>query len=389
MSTAVTLWGNIGDLRITAVGWVLPLVISLFCAICNADSKHVITLKIWIPWSLFVIFTALFSDHGNAILRGIILLTPIVVGNVISMYHSEPDDIREYMAFAATLAAFGLVLLGCKALTGDSERHFFLAAESMTTTVLAWIFIHHYFLFRKKYALLLFVLMLSVPILSTSRTATAVSISAIVLTLVPLNLKLRLVLLCCLAVVAAAVFSSPAFKNKMLVQGAKIGGTTEFKDVVQTSGRLKAWDMLIDEIPNALWLGHGSNSTQTFLQAQIDSFDHPHNDWLRLLYEYGLIGTALFLVTVLIQVRTLIRMAKASVSMHGRFACYTAASLFIPFCILMITDNIILYAAYFGNIHFILIGLSYAQYRAEQERQLSSSVGSSTMLPAKLTENLC
>ena len=44
----------------------------------------------------------------------------------------------------------------------------------------------------------------------------------------------------------------------------------------------------------------------------------------------------------------------------ARLFLLTGAGAFIPFALFMGTDNIILYAAFFGNLHFMMLGAGYA-----------------------------
>ena len=116
------------------------------------------------------------------------------------------------------------------------------------------------------------------------------------------------------------------------------------------------------EISKRLWLGHGSNASEELVLSITGySLTHPHNDWLRLEYDYGYIGTGVFILCMLAQVVHAFLMARKS-SGESRILFYAGASAFIPFVLIMFTDNIILYAAFFGNLHFTMLGLAYASY---------------------------
>ena len=97
---------------------------------------------------------------------------------------------------------------------------------------------------------------------------------------------------------------------------------------------------------------------------------HPHNDWLRFLYDYGIVGAGLFLLTVIAQVRHLLKKARMCEGEIRTFF-FGAASTFLPFVLMMFTDNIVLYAAFYGNLQFTIIGLAYAaEKRARLEKVL-------------------
>ncbi|MBW1838150.1 MAG: hypothetical protein JRI99_14680, partial [Deltaproteobacteria bacterium] len=43
-----------------------------------------------------------------------------------------------------------------------------------------------------------------------------------------------------------------------------------------------------------------------------------------------------------------------------RLLFLAGASSFIPFVLIMFTDNIMIYASYYGNLQFTILGLAYA-----------------------------
>ena len=80
-----------------------------------------------------------------------------------------------------------------------------------------------------------------------------------------------------------------------------------------TSGRRYMAEILLIEIAKQPWWGHGANSSEELvLKLSNGQLTHPHNDWLRLLYDYGVVGTVLFLLTMIFQVRHLLKKARHS-----------------------------------------------------------------------------
>jgi O-antigen ligase len=133
-----------------------------------------------------------------------------------------------------------------------------------------------------------------------------------------------------------------------------------------TAGRSRLWDLMTEEIKQKPLWGHGANASENFvLLVTWNTLTHPHNDWLRLLYDYGLIGTSVFAFCLVAQVIHLLKRAKNTFG-ESRILLYAGASSFLPFVLLMFTDNIILYAAFFGNLQFTIIGLVYAAQRTQE-----------------------
>lgn len=106
-------------------------------------------------------------------------------------------------------------------------------------------------------------------------------------------------------------------------------------------GRAKFAQALWNELANAgagqRLLGFGPGAADRFLLV-MGHGDNPHNDWLKILFDYGLVG-----FVVMHGVLYLI----FSSSRWGRiFYVYTA--------ILMITDNVLIYMFYYAFVFFLL-----------------------------------
>jgi O-antigen ligase len=127
------------------------------------------------------------------------------------------------------------------------------------------------------------------------------------------------------------------------------------------------WDAMNYEIGKEPWFGHGANADEVFLLRLLGSHAHPHNDWLRLTYNYGYVGVILFGITLLIQLFHAWKRGRNSAG-DTRTLFYSGASSFLIFSLFMISDNIIYYAAFFGNLQFTILGLAYASYAGANAR---------------------
>ena len=112
-------------------------------------------------------------------------------------------------------------------------------------------------------------------------------------------------------------------------------------------------------ISENLYFGHGANSSELFVSKLTGGLTHPHNDWLRLLFDYGYVGTIIFALTLIVQLFHMLKRAK-NLTGESKILFYTGASTILSFVLFMFSDNIILYAAFFGNLQFALIGAAYA-----------------------------
>ena len=132
-----------------------------------------------------------------------------------------------------------------------------------------------------------------------------------------------------------------------------------------TSGRKSINDFLVARLDQAYWFGYGANTTEAISLA-IAGVTHPHNDWLRIRYEYGLLGLLIFALTLLTQMNHALRRVHRLRSSGAAIFLYVGAGAFVPMVIFMFSDNVILYAAWFGNLQFAMLGLGYAALRTAQ-----------------------
>ncbi|MBO3457595.1 O-antigen ligase family protein [Aetokthonos hydrillicola Thurmond2011] len=72
---------------------------------------------------------------------------------------------------------------------------------------------------------------------------------------------------------------------------ATVGGVQ-----VNTSGRNDAWQVAYASAIESPWIGKGPGSVTNALVASGSNINHPHNDYLRIFHDYGLIGLILWLL---------------------------------------------------------------------------------------------
>ena len=121
---------------------------------------------------------------------------------------------------------------------------------------------------------------------------------------------------------------------------------------------------MIAGLDEAFWLGHGANTSEA-ISVAFSEVTHPHNDWLRLRYEYGLLGMLLFVLTMLGQMGHALKRLRRMPPAAAIFL-RVGAGAFLPMALFMFSDNVILYAAWFGNLQFAMLGLGYAALKSVQ-----------------------
>jgi O-antigen ligase len=149
-----------------------------------------------------------------------------------------------------------------------------------------------------------------------------------------------------LAVLAGAVFYFKPL-NERFFEGdvsLSVGGVG-----VNVMGRLTVWSVLLAAFLDAPALGHGVGSSRDLIEEHYSgSIIHPHNDYIRVLYEYGVVGLFFLLWGLGNLVWSTWRQwhnAERFQSAHSWLHC-AAFLLLLIYCILMMTDNLMVYNAF-------------------------------------------
>jgi O-antigen ligase len=297
------------------------------------------------------------------------LLCPVIVGTAVSAFHIREIQVRGFLELIRlfVLGFFIMVIIKSGLLfTGILPHAIGFAPQSTTAALLCAIFAVGYSI-KRKTDLYLWIMGLAIPVIGLTRMAIIAAGVTIPFTFASLKIKKRLVLLTIIATMSVALFYTERVQRKMFYSGT---GTLQDLRLSNpdlfTTGRSSLWDYMIEEIKESPFWGHGANASEEFVfSVTWGTLTHPHNDWLRLLYDYGLVGTSAFAFCLVAQVIHLLKRAKRTFG-ESRILLYAGASSFLPFVLLMFTDNIILYAAFFGNLQFTILGLVYAAQKTQE-----------------------
>lgn len=365
--------GNLGS-GMSFLGWMLPLLASAFYLIINLQRVR-FPILLWVPWALWASMYLVFAEAGNAVQRTGMLLTPIVVGAAFSAIPANEailEKSRQWLMF------FFWLFLGVAAVaTGLASGQIYdltgFSTGSITASLLAAWFAVLYSIGRQNRHLLYWGLLALVPVLANTRTGMVAVALTLPLVLTPFAFYKRALIVGLLVVAGIGLFYTERVQQKMFYSGkgtiqeaidntitAFTGeGSMDFN--FATSGRYWLNKILISRLDEAYWLGHGANATEA-ISVSITQVTHPHNDWLRLRYEYGMIGMVMFGLTMLLQTGHAWLRARRLPTGQALFL-YAGATSFVPMGIFMLSDNVIMYAAWFGNLQFALLGLGYAFYK--------------------------
>jgi len=349
--------------------WVLALCTSVIVLLSTQAVRITFPLGLWTLWAiLLIVYRIFWGNHPDSLQTLVQMLTPLFVGCAISTCRYTTDHLELVYSWLTKLFYIALVMVAAKntsILLGRLPTHGSMTPETTTCCLLASFYVAFYSAGSPRH-LLFYLGMLIVPGLMMTRGPLLSAASAFILSLSPLRLKQRLLLGALLAVVALMVFYSPRFQKRMFYSGSgTIQDVRWDNDNFASSGRKAMWIVLLDSWKKQPWTGHGLNASRTALLDAGYTLYLPHNDWLKLLHDLGIIGVSCLGAAMCVQVLSLLRLAR-QLKGKARALAYAAASAFIPFTVLMLTDNVTLYVQYYSNLHFAIIGVVYSFTRNER-----------------------
>lgn len=345
--------------------WMITSVFSFFILLYNLK-KITFPFYLWVPWIIYVAVSFILTRAPNGLQRSFMLLCPVLVGLAVGSYSVTESQLKHFRKLIQLLAVLLLILIALKSgllLTGELPAFGVSSAVAITSSLLASFFAASY-VFNAKKALFYWILIQVLSIIALVRMPMLATAITLPFTLSPVDLKKRTWIAMVIVVVGLILFYTPRMQERMFFSGkGELGDLTFENPELRDTGRRFIWDIMTYEISKRPWLGHGSNASEGLVLSITGySLRHPHNDWLRLQYDYGYIGMGIFILCMLAQVVHAFIMARKS-SGESRILFYACASSFIPFSLIMFTDNIILYAAFFGNLQFTMLGLAYSIQR--------------------------
>lgn len=363
------LGGDFLGYNLTGWAWVISLIASLFVIIINPTGIN-FPVMLWVPWILSVVAYGYYSDY-SWLQRSIQILCPIIVGAAVSSCRLDEVHLAKVYDIFKYLAGFIIVLAAIKAVTEIITLTAW-APHVMTVILLCTLFAASYILGQKN-DIFWWWLLAIIPFLALTRTAIVVAGLTLPLNFAPMKLKKRILIIVIISLLGTILFYAPRFQKKMFQEGAG-----EMSDVLNQnfadSGRFYMWKSMDEQIKDSLWFGHGTGSGEAFVRRITQGLSgYPHNDWRLLMYDYGIFGTAVFALTLSIVSLHAYERTRTAYGQQRLFFLVGAFS-FIPFALMMYTDNITVYVSFYGNLQFTILGLAYGsegeeRLQAESDKQ--------------------
>ena len=107
--------------------------------------------------------------------------------------------------------------------------------------------------------------------------------------------------------------------------------------------RFYFWSNLIDEWQQRPWFGYGTGSSVVFGKELMGVWTSPHNGYLRVLYETGIVGFAAFMWVIWTMLAQALRLLRQNLNDDVKLVAHIYVTMTIAYLILNLTDNILEY----------------------------------------------
>ena len=205
--------------------------------------------------------------------------------------------------------------------------------------------------------------------------ATAGRMASLVMLLMPMfnpivRNPIRKIFVCVsMVVVGLAMLSTPIFQERFFTGNS--GGVNDILEGnFDDAGRFDIWPLIYERALERPWLGHGVGTAPVLLEELNSRIILPHNDYLRIGYELGIVGIVVTLSVIFWQLWSLGRMVHRTdgVVQQAFAAAWLGLALFLP---IAFTGNPLGYTLPYMDPVFVLMGAAYAVSREESLQLLS------------------
>jgi O-antigen ligase len=157
-----------------------------------------------------------------------------------------------------------------------------------------------------------------------------------------------------------AIFSIDALQERFQTGDVRSVSVGTVQVEVNVQGRTSLWGITRSSIRESPWVGHGAGSVQRVVEADFPRVGHPLNDYLRILHDYGVVGTVLFALAGLVLLGRVWTSWRRAPAPSGRRLHMAAFFALIAVAATASTDNSFIYFFTMGPLA-VLLGSSVGQ----------------------------
>ena len=350
--------------QLQSLGWILSLLFGVGCLLWCPSRPITFPYQAFIPFCLYIIARTDFTDRIDA-QRVLMMFAPVLCGMVASGL--EYRDLRFVQRAYYLLFAF-LALCTLQELLFYTIRivKFLLVGTAMTYVLIS---IGALLCWRQTRWLSGAVYCACLGICAVAKMRLEAAVLAFLPFIIYLlegslfTVRKALWVLAVFMVFCAAFYTPPVQKNLFYSGHGTLWQS--FVDVIhldssrlQTSGRLYIWKTNLDHIKNP-WFGAGGAASYRFGMTYLNKEPHPHNEYIRVLFDYGIAGLVL-LGWPLFHLFSIARRRLRTAAPDVRWAYSVTQIGLVVGLLIAMTDNVLVYAAFYGNLLFATAGAAFA-----------------------------
>jgi hypothetical protein len=353
---------DIGGFNLRGYVWIVTLAYAVFVLIRNGNYHF--PIKVLIPLIIYLVLELLLNYNVIGLQATGMILSPFVFGMATSGFnYSRIHPERVVKVFWRFSLVFILIGTISSLVTKGNLNFIGSAALGMTITIFAAIAISSFITYHRYYFLYLYLIFIAIQVLAVTRMAIAMTLILLPLSFLRVRLSHRVLTFVAFLGIMLLVFYSESFQRKTF-----FSGEGSFRDIswqnkdFQTSGRSGLFVMITDNIGDDNILGKGPGSDYFFLKKVGFDLTEFHNDYLTLIYNYGIVGLIFFIVSYFILFVLLLRLHRKLSNPAILIISASSLILFLIYFGFSYTDNILKYNIFFTNIHFSMVGLVFGWY---------------------------
>jgi O-antigen ligase len=341
--------------QFAGIVWVAQATLGALALAFSTRRKITFPFIVWLPWLMWVILRCDFS-YSISVQRTAMLWGAPLVGLCASAVIASEQELAWMLRSMRVIVLLILVLFSVTSLHFLPPGVGFFGSSYITLCLMAAVLAPHVMTGQRRDTVL-WLCCVGMCAWSAFRGTIGTCIMTLPLTPARISLNKRLAALLCMGALGLAVFAVPQVRQKML----RNSGHDKLRELAwspgdtYSSGRFFMWELYLQEAWNRPLIGHGGSSSYTF-GMKANEWDHPHNELIRVFFDYGVVGLVLLGIPFLYTFRFALRWTRHAPSAFLRDAWASACGGFIAMAQLGLTDNVILYLSFFGCLLFGLIG---------------------------------
>lgn len=329
------------------------------------------SLVTFVGWGLF---TCLWHTPTKEGIQNLVVIVAFVGLILLSARTSRNSPVSRLLEKRlAWVTWIAVALLGVSIISSPRGAKSFLVGHR--TSALFVLFGIAYYLAQWRYGLrrgIWYAVVISAVIFaSMSRVAMVIALTLFVLAQFSRTSLVRWVRMGLLAILMLVVLYLVVTRIDPL-RARFFGGDRAFQVgslTLNTSGRTKFWSTVVDSFVESPWIGKGAGTAQLLITAQYSQYvEHPHNDYLRLLHDYGLVGLGLWLLGIGSLAWVTMRAWMKNDRKHPAEAQLhmTALLSLVAISLAMITDNAVIYVFLMAPLA-VIVGASLGRVSLDQQ----------------------